>query len=45
MTANVQSQADQQYPKLLEPLDLGFTTLRNRPLMGSMHVLNPPTTG
>jgi len=25
------------YPKLLEPLDLGFTTLRNRVLMGSMH--------
>jgi 2,4-dienoyl-CoA reductase (NADPH2) len=25
------------YPKLLEPLDLGFTTLRNRALMGSMH--------
>jgi 2,4-dienoyl-CoA reductase (NADPH2) len=27
------------YPHLLEPLDLGFTTLRNRVLMGSMHVL------
>ena len=26
-----------QYPKLLEPLNLGFTTLRNRVLMGSMH--------
>ncbi len=26
-----------QYPKLLEPLDLGFTTLKNRVLMGSMH--------
>ena len=26
------------YPHLLEPLDLGFTTLRNRILMGSMHV-------
>ncbi|MBS3803900.1 MAG: NADPH-dependent 2,4-dienoyl-CoA reductase [Oleiphilaceae bacterium] len=25
------------YPKLLEPLDLGFTVLRNRALMGSMH--------
>jgi len=25
------------YPKLLQPLDLGFTTLRNRTLMGSMH--------
>jgi len=27
-----------QYPHLLSPLDLGFTTLRNRVLMGSMHV-------
>jgi len=26
-----------QYPNLLQPLDLGFTTLRNRTLMGSMH--------
>ena len=26
-----------QYPNLLAPLDLGFTTLRNRVLMGSMH--------
>ncbi len=25
------------YPRLLEPLDLGFTTLKNRVLMGSMH--------
>jgi 2,4-dienoyl-CoA reductase (NADPH2) len=25
------------YPNLLEPLDLGFTQLRNRTLMGSMH--------
>ncbi|QGG75311.1 NADPH-dependent 2,4-dienoyl-CoA reductase [Pseudomonas syringae] len=25
------------YPHLLAPLDLGFTTLRNRTLMGSMH--------
>lgn len=25
------------YPKLFEPLDLGFTSLRNRILMGSMH--------
>ncbi|MBE8517923.1 NADPH-dependent 2,4-dienoyl-CoA reductase [Amycolatopsis sp. H6(2020)] len=25
------------YPNLLSPLDLGFTTLRNRVLMGSMH--------
>lgn len=29
--------ADSQYPNLLKPLDLGFTTLRNRALMGSMH--------
>ncbi|WXA89792.1 NADPH-dependent 2,4-dienoyl-CoA reductase [Pendulispora rubella] len=27
-----------KYPRLLEPLDLGFTTIRNRVLMGSMHV-------
>jgi len=26
-----------KYPHLLEPLDLGFTTLKNRVLMGSMH--------
>ena len=26
-----------KYPNLLEPLDLGFTKLRNRALMGSMH--------
>ncbi len=26
-----------QYPSLFEPLDLGFTTLSNRILMGSMH--------
>jgi 2,4-dienoyl-CoA reductase (NADPH2) len=25
------------YPRLFEPLDLGFTTIRNRSLMGSMH--------
>jgi 2,4-dienoyl-CoA reductase (NADPH2) len=27
-----------QYPNLLTPLDLGFTTLKNRVLMGSMHL-------
>jgi 2,4-dienoyl-CoA reductase (NADPH2) len=27
-----------KYPHLLEPLNLGFTTLKNRVLMGSMHV-------
>ena len=26
-----------KYPRLLEPLDLGFTTIRNRSIMGSMH--------
>ncbi len=26
------------YPHLFQPLDLGFTTLKNRVLMGSMHV-------
>lgn len=26
------------YPTLLSPLDLGFTTLRNRVVMGSMHI-------
>jgi 2,4-dienoyl-CoA reductase (NADPH2) len=25
------------YPHLFSPLDLGFTTLKNRSLMGSMH--------
>jgi 2,4-dienoyl-CoA reductase (NADPH2) len=29
--------ANSPYPHLLAPLDLGFTTLRNRVLMGSMH--------
>jgi 2,4-dienoyl-CoA reductase (NADPH2) len=29
--------ADSPYPHLAEPLDLGFTTLRNRVVMGSMH--------
>lgn len=26
------------YPNLMEPLDLGFTTIKNRTLMGSMHL-------
>jgi 2,4-dienoyl-CoA reductase (NADPH2) len=29
--------AHSKYPHLFAPLDLGFTTLRNRTLMGSMH--------
>lgn len=28
-----------QYKNLLEPLDLGFTTLKNRVIMGSMHTM------
>ncbi|MEU7281206.1 NADPH-dependent 2,4-dienoyl-CoA reductase [Streptomyces sp. NPDC045431] len=32
------SQSPSPYPHLLSPLDLGFTTLPNRVLMGSMHV-------
>ena len=27
-----------RYPHLLAPLDLGFATLKNRVIMGSMHV-------
>jgi 2,4-dienoyl-CoA reductase (NADPH2) len=33
----VESRAMHAYPHLLAPLDLGFTSLRNRVLMGSMH--------
>ncbi|MDP1931217.1 MAG: NADPH-dependent 2,4-dienoyl-CoA reductase [Gammaproteobacteria bacterium] len=33
----MQTSSDQPYPRLLAPLDLGFTQLRNRVLMGSMH--------
>ena len=29
--------AHSKYPHLFEPLDLGFTTIKNRALMGSMH--------
>ncbi|MDX5298305.1 MAG: NADPH-dependent 2,4-dienoyl-CoA reductase, partial [Gammaproteobacteria bacterium] len=35
MSAN--APGSKRYPHLLSPLDLGFTTLRNRVLMGSMH--------
>lgn len=31
------SESPSPYPHLFQPLDLGFTTLRNRILMGSMH--------
>ena len=32
------SNAHPLYPNLFQPLDLGFTTLKNRILMGSMHL-------
>ncbi|RTE65900.1 NADPH-dependent 2,4-dienoyl-CoA reductase [Amphritea opalescens] len=32
------SRTNQHYPHLFTPLDLGFTTLKNRILMGSMHI-------
>ena len=34
-----------KYPHLLNPLDLGFTTLKNRVLMGSMHTGLEETPG
>jgi 2,4-dienoyl-CoA reductase (NADPH2) len=37
MSASAIPQNGSPYPHLLEPLDLGFTTLRNRVVMGSMH--------
>ena len=37
MSVTEQSTSTSPYPKLLEPLDLGFTQLANRTLMGSMH--------
>lgn len=30
-------ESDQHYPHIFAPLDLGFTTLKNRVIMGSMH--------
>jgi 2,4-dienoyl-CoA reductase (NADPH2) len=35
--ATTTSSTSRPYPHLLAPLDLGFTTLKNRVLMGSMH--------
>ena len=37
MTSTATATAPAPYPHLFAPLDLGFTTLRNRVLMGSMH--------
>jgi 2,4-dienoyl-CoA reductase (NADPH2) len=34
---NSELQGFKKYPNMLKPLDLGFTTLKNRVLMGSMH--------
>src|SRR5688572_24614155 len=34
-----------RYPHFLAPLDLGFVTLRNRALMGSMHTALEETEG
>tara|TARA_R110000765_G_scaffold75918_1_gene148777 strand:- start:3060 stop:5120 length:2061 start_codon:yes stop_codon:yes gene_type:complete len=36
-TATANAAGASVYPNLLKPLDLGFTTLKNRVLMGSMH--------
>jgi len=36
-TPDVETSMTAHYPNLLAPLDLGFTTLKNRTLMGSMH--------
>ncbi len=36
-TAAIAAAPGAHYPHLFSPLDLGFTTLRNRVLMGSMH--------
>jgi 2,4-dienoyl-CoA reductase (NADPH2) len=37
MAATASAEPAPAYPHLFSPLDLGFTTLRNRVLMGSMH--------
>lgn len=36
-TPDKQPSEPSQYPHIFEPLDLGFTTLKNRIVMGSMH--------
>lgn len=37
--------SNQAYPHIFQPLDLGFTTLKNRILMGSMHTNLEETKG
>jgi len=36
-TAGLNNKGQSMYPNMLSPLDLGFTTIKNRVLMGSMH--------
>lgn len=38
MSTSANYAASANYPRLMQPLDLGFTTLKNRVLMGSMHL-------
>ena len=38
MSTSANYEASANYPRLMQPLDLGFTTLKNRVLMGSMHL-------
>jgi 2,4-dienoyl-CoA reductase (NADPH2) len=42
---NTAVSAQEKYPHLFSPLDLGFTTLKNRALMGSMHTGLEETEG
>ena len=37
VSASAQAPVHDKYPRLFTPLDLGFTQLKNRALMGSMH--------
>jgi len=43
--SSLRPMAHPQYPHFLAPLDLGFVTLRNRALMGSMHTALEETEG
>ena len=37
MSAAAKLPGHEKYARLFQPLDLGFTTLKNRAIMGSMH--------
>ena len=37
MSAQAQRPGMEKYARLFTPLDLGFTTIKNRAIMGSMH--------